>query len=169
MTFPPSRRAIALFIAAAVVLISLLLLPSGPVVGCLGPLGVTQVECTLGYNIAHDPDWSPDPGLGGVLATAVVGLVLAGVALTRQGLSRPTAGLLALVAAAGAVAGALVYEATRLRVLSGSTSSGRFLSIEVPSNPDSLMVGAIAGAALAVSAAGIANRVLGRRRALAGG
>ncbi len=161
-----SRR--VLLVGAASAAVVAILLGGGSILMCLGPLGVTGVQCAAGYNVTHDPDWSPGPGTTELVLIGVACLFVLAAILPAV-IDRPrTAGALGLLGVFGGAAGAAVYEATRLRVLSGPTSTGQSLTVDVPSNADGFRLAAVVGATLVLILAAAILRVQASRHAIAG-
>lgn len=137
----------ALFVLLAVVLAVF----AGPQVpGCLGPLGVTAVQCWAASGR------TPELGLGVPLLSAA----LTGAALAATGLPRPPRAAAAM-GAAGALVGAGIYLALRPTAMTGPTSYGAVISVGLPLDYAGVLAAGIAGAGLALAA----SAVLGRLRA----
>jgi hypothetical protein len=111
-----------------------------PISQCLGPLGVTAIQC------ARATGWYPSVGLG--LPIFVACIVLAGLvanpALRRQA---AFAGL-----GLGAVAASAIYLAIRPTIWTGPTSTGEVISLSLPLDGTALayvaLLGAVAGLAI---------------------
>jgi len=157
-----------LLLAAGVSFVFFLFIADDLYPTCLGPLGVTLVQCVAGYDRTADPDWSPGLGprslvFGGLVCLFVLAAALSSGLMTRR-LGRP----LTVAGLAGALLGGLLYEATRMRVLSGPTSTGDFISVAVPTNPTALALTAIVCATLATMASAVVFRIQASRRRPAG-
>jgi hypothetical protein len=114
--------------AAAVVLLG------PPISQCLGPLGVTGIQC------ARATGWYPSVGLG--LPILVACIVLAGL-VANPALRRPSA-LAGL--ALGALASSAVYLAIRPTIWTGPTSTGEVISLPLPLDGTALAYVALLGA-----------------------
>lgn len=156
---------LVLVAAAMVTLFVGLVLSGGSSVGCLGPIGVTHVQCIAAFNAAHEPDYSPGPADG---AWMFVGLALTLVAAAFMGARLPSIRSIAGLAAmgvAGGIMGAVVYAITRETSLTGPTSSGAIITVTFPLNAATALWYAAIGFGLAVLVAAIAVSVRARRRA----
>ncbi len=113
----------------------------GQVAMCLGPLGVTAVQCAKATGMI--------PGVGltapiFVSMVAAAAFVLAPIAPTR-----PSSWLVAVIAA---LTGAVGYVLLRPRTMEGPTSSGEWISIELLIDPFALTTVAIIVATVATLA-----------------
>lgn len=149
---------VILLIAAIVTLVVGLIFAGGSVLGCLGPLGVTHVQCIAAFNATNDPDYAPGPAPGAWIAVAAALLLVATAVAPWR---RPS--LLAIVAIAaagiiGALGGSVVYELTRETSLSGPTSSGARISVAFGPNADARLLDAAVGFGMAIVGAAIVLR-----------
>jgi hypothetical protein len=106
---------------------------------CLGPLGVTVVQCARASGVF------PDVGIGvpiAVLAVAVAALLLAAPARSRWLWS-------SMAALVGAGAAAIGFVIVAPRTMEGFISSGEFISIPRPVDQNALASLAFAGALIA--------------------
>jgi len=142
----PSRTAWA-FLTLAVGLVAVVFIGT-PTAGCLGPLGVTPIQCSKATGIL------PTVGLGlPVLAGAVLVAALVGV----PGLLTPLRQRF-IAAAIGAAVATAAYLALRPTTWTGPTSTGELISLALP--PD---VGAVATATMLGGAAGLVGAWLAAR------
>lgn len=147
----PWRLAAGLAVAVAATLAALIF--GGPSMGfCMGPLGVTAVQCA-----AHGGNL---PTTGALPAMVVVSCAAGVLVVWRVERSR----LDLVVGGCAALLGALAYELTRPTVLEGPDVDGTWLSLPMPSEPWSLASWALAGAALALLVVPGARRVRSRGR-----
>ena len=144
-----------LLVAAALSLTIGLVFVGGQSVGCLGPLGVTQVQCIAAFDAAHDPDWSPGPASGAWLPAALTLLLVTAAVLPWRGMSRGSIAAVAASGAVGAVLGAVVYTVTRPASLTGPTSTGAVITVIFPPNVDAQLLDAVLGAGVAIAIAGL--------------
>ncbi len=135
----PSRRRLAAALGAFLAGVGAFVFAGGQVAGCLGPLGVTPIQCAKALGMV--------PMVGPGLPLAALG-VAAGIAFLvpipagrRRG-SVIAAGVTAGVAAAG-------FAALWDHSWTGVNSAGRMLSIDRP-----LDLGALAAAAVVAGLAG---------------
>lgn len=142
--------------AAALLLVALggfaALIGGGQVATCLGPLGVTAVQCAAATGI------TPTIGVG--LPAMALSLALA-LALVAP-VPRRAWWLAALGAVAGALAAVPVYLALRPRTLEGPGSDGRWYVIPLPLDAAGVTTAVISGAALGGLLAGCVLRRIGR-------
>jgi hypothetical protein len=124
----------------------------GRVGSCLGPLGVTHVQCVKASGIY--------PTVGEGLPLLSLALLISANVLI-PGLLRPLR-LVGPVAAAGALLGALAYLGTRPLLLEGLDSRGVFLSVPVPIDPPAALAAAVFGATAAIVGLWLARWTLGR-------
>lgn len=142
-------RRLALLVAAAVVLVATLFLGSELIPVCLGPLGVTGVECLSAY-IQEHPEFSPGPGRFLAPALAVsFGLVLATV-LPRRGITVRWLVPLVATGITGGAAGAAHYTLARERSIEGLTSYGEWIVVPLGPNADARNVEIVVGAGVAL-------------------
>jgi hypothetical protein len=131
----PRRRVLA---AAVVVLagIGALLLAGGRVAGCLGPLGVTPIQC------AKATGFVPTVGPGLPVAALAISIGLALLAPIPAGRRRG-----AIVAGAiGALAAAATFAVAWDRTWTGVDAGGQMLSIDRPLDLEALATAAILAA-----------------------
>ncbi len=149
-----TRLRVAALVALAVAGLVALVFAPGQVGMCLGPLGVTQVQC------ARATGYVPGIGPGLPILAAVATLTLLVVAPPpRIGLAFGAAALL------GAAAGTAAYAALRPRTMDGPTSSGEWISIPRPFDPAACATAAILVAAVVALTWGhILEPTLRRRR-----
>ncbi len=124
-----------------------LIFGGGGVAMCLGPVGVTEVECARNTGLFSNVGLGP-PLLALVAAVALFALVPV-----------PARDRLVVLGstAAGAVLGGVLFLALWPRTLDGLDSRGAWLSVPRPLDGWALLTAVIAGAALAFGvAAGIA-------------
>ena len=130
-------------VAAALVLVGLVVAVFGgtEVGGCLGPLGVTEIECMRASGRR------PTTGLG-ALVLAIAACAAALIALPIGRAHRHGA----IVAAAGAAAVAAIgYHLFRPISMTGPTSTGEVITVDVPIDLRALLaVVVIGGTAAAV-------------------
>lgn len=117
---------------------------------CLGPLGVTQVQCVEATGIYPTAGW-------GTPMFAVTLALAANVLL--PGLMRP-GGPVAIAALGGAAIGASAYLAFRPLRLEGLTSYGEFLSLPLPVDPPAVVAVAVATATASVVGLWLARRAI---------
>jgi hypothetical protein len=121
----------------------------GPMIGpCLGPLGVTVVQCARSTGVF------PDVGIGvpiGVLALADAVLALEAPPRSRWLWA-------SMAAVAGAVAAAIGYLIVAPKTMEGVVSSGDFITIDRPVDQNALASLAFAGALIAFLIAARAMR-----------
>ena len=155
---------VALFVAAFLALAIGLVFVGGQVVGCLGPLNVTHVQCIAAFSAAYDPDYTPGPAAGAwIVASVALGLAALAVAPWR----RPTVGAVMAIAAlgiAGALVGSVVHDLTRQTSLTGPTSSGEVITVAFGPNTEARLLDAAIGFGAALVGLAIAARM--RRRGL---
>jgi hypothetical protein len=112
----------------------------GPMIGpCLGPLGVTVVQCARASGVF------PDVGIGvpiAVLAVAIAALLLAAPPRSRWLWS-------SMAALVGAGAAAIGYVIVAPKTMEGFVSSGEFITIDRPVDQNALASLAFAGALIA--------------------
>jgi|GEM_PF-4647470 hypothetical protein len=119
-----------------------------PMGSCLGPLGVTQVECIRATGAA--PTFGPAlPIIVGLVALAA--LVLFPV--PRQQVSRAAIG-----GVAGAIVGTIGYLALHPTTMTGPTSTGEIITVQLPIDWSLLVAGLIAGAGVLALLAGHLRR-----------
>lgn len=135
----PGRAAWALLILAVGV-VAAVFLPA-PIAGCLGPLGVTAIQCAQATGILPSVGMGL-PVLGGsALLAAVVGLPGAWSSWPR----------VTVWVGAGALLAAAAYLLLRPTTWSGPTSTGEIITLALP-----LDIGALAVAALLGATSGLA-------------
>ncbi len=119
-------------------LLAAVFLPS-PVGGCLGPIGVTGIQCAKATGIY--PSVGPGmPILGAsLLFAAVVGIPESPIGWRRL-----------LVAGAGAGIGIAVYIWLRPTTWSGPTSTGEVITVALPFDLSALVVAGLVGASAAL-------------------
>jgi hypothetical protein len=106
--------------------------------GCLGPLGVTHVQCVAVSGVAPTVWWGPAFLVVAVFAAAWIAWPI------KRG--RWVASLIAAIL--GFATGAAIYLAARPRVLEGPTSTGEHLTVLLPVDRFALLAAGLAGAAL---------------------
>lgn len=127
--------AVALVMLGALAIVFLF---GGSAASCLGPLGVTAVECIRNSGIV------PTVGLGLPLGTgAVVAAVLLVLPVARNGRRGALIG-----GALGGVVGTLAYLAFRATTMTGATSTGEVIMVELPIDVYAAVAGALAGGGL---------------------
>ena len=138
----PSRLRILTSCAVVLSGLSAFLFTGGRVAGCLGPLGVTEIQCAKALGFVP----TVGPGLPlSALAVAVGLLLLAPIpAHCRRG------AMIVAALAAGIVAAsfAMVWE----RTWTGVDSAGRMLSIDRPLDLGALVAAAVLAAAVGAQA-----------------
>jgi hypothetical protein len=116
------------------------LFAGGPSFGrCLGPIGVTAVQCSRSTGVF------PEVGIGvplGVLAVAGAALLLAAPPRSRWLWS-------SMAALAGALAASIGYVIVAPKTMDGPISGGEFISIPRPIDQNALAALAFAGALIA--------------------
>ena len=121
------------FALTGVVLAFIFLGPVGP--GCLGPLGVTAIQCYAAN------DMTPSAG-----ASLPISVLIAGAALLVI-TGRPRSWRLAVaLAALGVMGGGLAYLLLRPTEMSGPISTGAVITLSLPVDPPALLAAAVAGA-----------------------
>jgi len=136
-------RQLPLLLVAGVVLAGLVaaVVLGGSVARCLGPLGVTGIQC------AQASGWYPSVGAGLPAFVACLGIA---ALVAAPELRRPLA-LAGLVV--GGLAASVAYLALRPTVWTGPTSTGQVISLELPLDVTALtfvgLLGALGGLALA--------------------
>jgi hypothetical protein len=141
----------SLLVVAALVLAIGLIFVGNQSIGCLGPIGVTQVQCIAAFDAANEPDWSPGPGSGAWFVTGLALLLIVAAIVPLRALSRRSLAILAAFGAfgaVGAVLGAVVYDLTRPVSLTGPTSTGAVITVTYPPNADARLFDIVVGAAL---------------------
>lgn len=158
------KSRVVLIVGAILALVIGVIFVGGSVLACLGPLGVTHVQCIAAFNAVNDPDYAPGPASGAWIPVACAALLMA-IAIAPW--RRPsTRAIIALAAAslAGAFVGSVAYDLTRETSLTGPTSSGEIITVAFgPSTEARLMAGAI-GAGIAACTGALASAVTARRR-----
>lgn len=160
------RSRLTLLVAAALILGIGLVFLGGQSVGCLGPLGVTAVQCIAAFDAAYEPDWSPGPGGGTWIVASVAILFVSAAAVPWPALSRRSLGVVVGVGVLGAALGTAIYAVTRPVSLTGPTSTGAAITVIFPGNVDAQLVDAVLGVGVAGLVAGL---VLGRSSGRSGG
>ncbi len=128
-------QAVGLALLGALVIV---LLFGGSAAGCLGPLGVTTVECIRNSGIA------PNVGLGLPIGTgAIVAAALLVLPIARNGRRGALIG-----GAVGAVVGTFAYLAFRATTMTGPTSTGEAITVELPIDVYAAVAAALAGGGL---------------------
>lgn len=132
------RMRIANAVGLVVLAAFAVLFTGGQVGGCLGPLGVTEVQCLSvgGY--------TPTVGLGMPVGAAAV--VIALVLLIP--IHRERLGLALVAAVVGAGVFALAYLALRTMSITGPTSTGEVITVELPVDSFAALAAGIAGGGL---------------------
>ena len=149
------RTRAALLVLGTVVGVVGLLFVGGQSIGCLGPIGHTQIQCIAAFDDSHNVDWSPGPGdRAWVVAAIAIALVAAAVVRWPAVSGRGRAAVLGF-AAAGALIGALTYEVTRPVSLTGPMSSGAVITVLFPANGEARLFDAVVGAGVASLIAGL--------------
>jgi hypothetical protein len=140
-----------LLVTAAVAALSVGLVGAGgQVAGCLGPLGVTHVQCIAAFNATNEPDFSPGPAGGAWIAVGLASLLGVLAILPWQ---RPSIGEVVGLVAAGAggpLLGAMAYELTRETSLTGPTSTGKIIIVAFGPNHAARSMDATIGAGLTI-------------------
>jgi hypothetical protein len=144
------RSRVLLILVAVLVLVVGLVFTGGQVLGCLGPLNVTEVQCIAAYMASTAPDYSPGPADGAWIVVALAMILSAIAILPWRRPSLRTASLLVVAGLAGAILGAVVYELTRETSLTGPTSSGRIVTVAFGPNAADRELHAAIGAGLAL-------------------
>jgi hypothetical protein len=122
----------------------------GGVGTCLGPLGVTEVQC------AKNTGMFSTVGLGMPWLALSVTLALIALVPVRRGERTKTV----IASAAGATAAALLYLALAPRTLEGFDSHGQWLTVGRPVDAWAVVTAFVVGAATGyVAAATLARRV----------
>jgi hypothetical protein len=106
--------------------------------GCLGPIGVTHVECIEITGIAPTVYWRPTIAI--VAVTAAL-LVIRPVSRDRWSVS-------AIAGIFGAIVGAGIHLVTRERTVTGPTSTGETISLLLPVDPYAFLAAALMGAVI---------------------
>jgi hypothetical protein len=152
---------VGLLVAAALVGLAALLFVGPDLAGCLGPLGVTEVQCAAA-RMAADPGWSPSPiGPAGAPLTAIAGVLLV-LGVTPSAASRRAVVAILASAALGAATGAVGYEAFRPREMNGLTSSGQFITLALPASGNAQAFVMAYVATIAAAGMGLALRIRSR-------
>ena len=149
------RSSISLLVVAALILAIGLIFPGNQSIGCLGPIGVTQVQCIAAFDAVNEPDWSPGPGNGVWFVTGLALLLIIAAIVPLRALSRRSQAILAAFGAFGAVLGAVVYALTRPVSLTGPTSIGAVITVTYPPNGDARLFDIVVGGGIAVLIAGL--------------
>jgi len=134
------------FLILAVGIVAAIFLPA-PIVGCLGPLGVTAIQCAQTTGIL--PRIGPGLVVLGTsaLLAAVIGIPDAPAAWPRRVLS----------AGAGAAIAAAVYLVLRPTSWSDATSTGEVITLELPLDLSALVVACLLGATAGIVLARLAH------------
>ena len=112
-----------------------LFLWGGKVGRCLGPLGVTAIECARATGIY------PSVGIGGQIVAATV---LIAALLVMPGILRPP-GPPILGGVAGGIAAVAVYLAVRPTTWTDAISTGEIITVTLPLDGDALVTAAVLG------------------------
>jgi hypothetical protein len=144
-----AAASIALLLGGGLVL----LLLGGQVAMCLGPLGVTAVQCYAATG--RTPTAGPSTPAGALL-------IVLGLLILLPVAPKSWAAALLAATAAGAVAGA-AYLALRPRTMEGPGSTGAWFVVQLPLDPDALAAVVIAGAGAAAILTGRMARSRGLR------
>lgn len=135
--------------------VATIFLVGGQVGSCLGPLGVTEVQCIRASGVA--------PTVGMALPI-ILGLVaVAAFALFPVPHHRARAGIVSGVA--GAIVGAIAYVVLHPSSMTGATSTGEVITVPLPIDAPALVSVALVGAAGAALLAGHLRRGLASRSA----
>jgi hypothetical protein len=130
-----TRATLAVLILAVAVPVALFF-GGGGVVACLGPLGVTEVQCAKATGLFSSV------GLGApLLALAIALALVVAVPVARRGLAATL-----ILAGGGAALGAALFLAFWPRTLDGFDSRGQWLSVSRPLDLAALATAVIAGA-----------------------
>jgi hypothetical protein len=130
------RRRLSVALALVAVGVFAQLLFGGETGPCLGPLGVTPVEC------AKVTGFVPGVGIGlPILATALLAALLVAVPALR-----PRRQVAIASAAGGGLVGALLFLALRPGTMEGLDSRGQWISVVRPIDGPALVVLAVVGA-----------------------
>lgn len=108
----------------------------GPAPRCLGPIGVTVVQCAWATGVL--------PGVSVGIPIFVVAVAIAALVLWPPSRSRLAIPLIAGII--GAALGSLVYVALWPTTLEGYTSAGQYISIARPPDLNAFVATASAGA-----------------------
>jgi hypothetical protein len=157
------KRWLVIAAAGAIAVLGGLVLAGGSVAMCLGPIGVTQVQCVAAID-ASGPDWSPGPAPGTWIAVGLPIAVAAAAIVPWRRLSRRSLAIVFALGLAGAVGGATGYDATRATGMTGPTSSGEIISVDLPANEEARRLDAAIGACVFVMGGGLAAGRAARRR-----
>jgi hypothetical protein len=133
------RRFLAAMGLLGVGVIAWLFAGGGQVGQCLGPLGVTAVQCAKATGVIPGTVDIGLPILG--LTIAAAALVLAPVPVGRRSIA-------AVGAILGGLLGASVYLALRPRTMDGFDSTGAWISLVRPIEDDAVAAAVIFGAIL---------------------
>jgi hypothetical protein len=146
------RAALAVAIVVAGTFVGLFLGPQVPL--CLGPIGVTVVQCASATGIV--PTTGPGTVVFALSIAVAVGVLVPGRLLRHREVI--------LGAAAAAIAGAFAYLVRRPTTLEGFDSRGEWLSVPLPLDVVDVLFAVILGAtAGAVAVAAALALVSGRR------
>jgi len=143
---PPTRSAWA-FLILGVGVVALVFLPASTA-GCLGPLGVTAIECAGRTGIMPTLAAGAPVFAASVLLAAVVGL---------RG-SLPTTGRAIAAIAIGAIVTTAAYLMLRPTSWSGATSTGEVITLALPLDQLAVATTAMLGAAAGLVAAWVTHR-----------
>jgi hypothetical protein len=147
------RRSAWAFLILGLGVVALVLLPAS-VAGCLGPLGVTGIECARNTGIM------PTVAIGTPVFAACV--LLAGVVGLRG--SVPVTGRAIAAIAIGAVITTAAYALLRPPTWSGPTSTGEVITLALPLDLAAVATAGFLGAAAGLVAAWLSRRSAGVRR-----
>lgn len=142
-------RALVLFGAMALAAVGTLAYGFNFMPRCLGPLGVTPIQCLAAY-IAEHPRFlpGPEPVLAPILGVAFL-LALVGVGSASL-LRLPSIVRLTAAAGLGAVVGLVVYELAMPRTVGGVTSTGEWITVTFGWNAAARDVAVVVGAGMAL-------------------
>jgi hypothetical protein len=135
----PSRRRVLASLVVVLAGLSALVVAGGHVAGCLGPIGVTQIQCAKAMGFIP----TVGPGLPLCLLAVALGLLI--LYPIRAGRRRGATIAAGLAGGVVAAAFATAWE----RTWTGVDSAGRMLSIDRP-----LDLGAVAAVAILAATAG---------------
>lgn len=120
----------------------------GTVAMCLGPLGVTAVQCAAhGGPLPTEGAWVPAS-----VASVALGIIVAAGRLRAAAADAATA-------LGGGAIGAIAYFARRPTTLDGPDYDGTWRSIPLPVEPWTLCWWAVAGALVGLAALAVARRL----------
>ncbi|MDQ3127559.1 MAG: hypothetical protein M3Q66_03770 [Chloroflexota bacterium] len=152
------RMARVVLVIAAIVTLVVGLIFAGSVLACLGPLGVTHVQCIAAFNATYDHDYAPGPAPGAWIAVAATLLLVATAVAPWRRPSLVAIVAIAAVGIAGALVGSVVYDLTRETSLTGPTSTGAVITVAFGPNTEARLLAAAVGFGVAIVGAAIVLR-----------